>query len=62
LPRFLRIGADLARARGAIVLSAVWQGAELVAAPKLVRRHAKDWQAVLERGEDPFSPHISDQH
>jgi tRNA(Ile)-lysidine synthase len=39
--------------RGVLLASpAVWQGAELVAAPLVGR--SQNWQAVLERGEDAF--------
>jgi len=44
---------DLGAPRGVLLASpAVWQGAELVAAPLVGR--SQNWQAVLERGEDAF--------
>ena len=44
---------DLGVPRGVLLASpAVWQGAELVAAPLVGR--SQNWQAVLERGEDAF--------
>ncbi|MCF7746929.1 tRNA lysidine(34) synthetase TilS [Sulfitobacter sp. M39] len=44
---------DLGVPRGVLLSSpAVWQGAELVAAPLVGR--SQNWQAVLERGEDAF--------